>query len=126
MSAIAIGLIEVSKISYKIRNASGGNVINPLNKEKVKETEMRLQTEFIRTEEIKSFRKWEKFQEQETIEGDFTIIYFKEDPLHVESVVKEEDRDPHKKPRFKTTPTMLIRECFRDFGKRLGAIPLEE
>ena len=126
MNMSAIGLIEVSKVSttHKPRVASGSKVVNPLNTKEVKVESISLQVEFIRTEEIKSFRNWGKSQEQEVIEGDFTIIYFKEDPLHVPKQKEKEDEEENFKARRKTTPTMLINENFRDFGKRLGAIAL--
>lgn len=121
MNMSAIGLIEVSKVSttHKPRIAGGNKVVNPLNTKEVKDESTSLQVEFIRTEEIKSFRAWGKSQEQEVIEGDFTIIYFRENPLHV-----PENKGKESEGRRKTTPTMLINENFRDFGKRLGAIAL--
>ena len=121
MNMSAIGLIEVNKISttQKPKVASGSKVVNPHDTKEVNDESTSLQVEFIRTEEIKSFRAWGKSQDQETIEGDFTIIYFKENPLHI-----PENKGKDGEGRRKTTPTMLINENFRDFGRRLGAIAL--
>lgn len=120
----AIGLIEVNKIStsYKAKNSNGSKVVNPHDTREVKDEESKVHVEYIRTEEIKSFRPWGKTQDQEAIEGDFTIIYFKEDPLYV-SVPRDDSRDDPKSRR-KTTPTMLINENSQSFAKRLGAIML--
>ena len=122
-----ITLIEVNKIStsYREKTTAGGAVVNPHDRESLKEGETKVQVEFIRIDKIKSFREWKKSQEQEAIEGDFTIIYFEEDSAHVQPEDDNKDKDP-KKPKRKTAPVMLINENFQKFGLRLGAIPLPQ
>ena len=120
----AIGLIEVNKVttSYKTKTTTGGPVVNPHDSQEIRDGETKVQVEVIRIDEIKSFRPWGKSQEQELIEGDFTLIYFKEDPLHIS---KDKNKDPKKKDH-KTMPTMLINENYRELAKRLGAIQLPQ
>jgi hypothetical protein len=122
----ATGFIEVSKISlsHKPRKANGTGVINPHDAKEVKDEHATVKSEFIDKGKIKSFRPWGKSQDQEVIDGDFTIIYFNEDPLHVSVKSKDIDRDPTKEQRQRTTPTMLINENYRAFGRRVGATML--
>lgn len=114
--------IVVKKIEERfIRTIDGTAVRNPKTMEGIK-SEPKLVDEMIEIASIKSARNWKKAKEEEDpIEGDVTIVYFK--PGHnSESIEKKETSNS--KDKKTSVPSMKISESFDSFTSRLNAIKL--
>ena len=103
--------IEVSKVIEKTKDKKktddGTEIVNPIDRRGIIESDIQIHTESITISTIRSFRHWEKSRKQEEgVYGPMTIIYF-----HGE---KDDKKD---KPA-----QMLIAEDYNSFADRLKTI----
>ncbi|PCI96650.1 MAG: hypothetical protein COB15_09690 [Flavobacteriales bacterium] len=95
--------IEIKKITNSTRKTENGETPKDPRTGKPLPGPSKVVTEFIRKDEIKSFREWHR-SDNETIPGAITLIYMM-----------------GKTGPDKREAQIMIQEDFRDFGKRIGS-----
>lgn len=102
--------IEVNKV-VRPDVKSDGQVVRGKDRKPVKE-DPRIEPEFIRIDEVKSFKNWRKDpKEEECIPGDMTVIF----------AYGDKERTGKGRP-----VKIYIAENVHDFATRIGAVSLKD